>query len=317
LVPSFSSKGFKVSSEGRSEIETILASSANFLTETYLISAYDVGHKHLPAPRDLPFKPELLFLDSGGYEVSGDRDLSCVQESPPGKKAWTCQDLKAVLDDWPPEIATVLVSYDHPKERKPFVEQVAAARELFKGRPHLWAMLIKPQSAREETLNESLAEAMARADELGSFDLVGVTEKEIGRSPLERMEKIARLRRAMDEAGLKAPIHVFGALDPLSACLYFLAGAEVFDGLTWIRYAYEDGRCVYASNNGAMKFGLHVRENEVKSRVMANNVYALQNLQQRLREFDATRDFNKLSPHNELLKNAADSLQAALKKGAR
>jgi hypothetical protein len=34
----------------------------------------------------------------------------------------------------------------------------------------------------------------------------------------------------LDEAGVKSPIHVFGALDPLTVCLYFVAGAEVFDG---------------------------------------------------------------------------------------
>ena len=311
LVPSFSSKGFKPA-----ELKTIFNSSGAFITETYLISAYDVGHSHLPEPRDLPFKPDLLFLDSGGYEISKDQELSAVEIARPGPKDWSLEQLTDVLDKWPDEIATVLVSYDHPNERKSFGDQVKAARQLFKGRPHLTTFLIKPQTADEDTLNSALAEAMVHADELQGFDVIGVTEKEIGRSALERMVKIAKLRQAMDDSGLRMPIHVFGALDPLSACLYFLAGAEIFDGLTWIRYAYDDrGRCVYASNHGTIKFGLDVRENEIKSRFMAENVYMLQQLQRKLREFDIKEQFAKLEPHAKLLQDAADTLVTALQKG--
>ena len=58
---------------------------------------------------------------------------------------------------------------------------------------------------------------------LGSW----VIEKELGDSALVRMERIARLRRALDDAEVKAPVHVFGALDPILSCMYFLAGAEI------------------------------------------------------------------------------------------
>jgi hypothetical protein len=311
LVPSFSSKGFKAP-----ELRTIFSSSGAFITETYLISAYDIEHGHLPEPRNLPFKPELLFLDSGGYEISKDQDISAVEIAQPGRNEWSSGRLIKVLDNWPDEIATVLVNYDHPHERMPFSDQVKAARELFKGRSHLCTFIIKPQTPDEDTLNSALAEAMVHADELQSFDIVGVTEKEIGRSALERMVKIAKLRMAMDARGVRSPIHVFGALDPLSACLYFLAGAEIFDGLTWIRYAYDErGRCVYGSNHGAIKFGLDVRENEIKTRFMAENIYLLQQLQRKLREFEVKGQFAKLEPHAKLLENAADALETALQKG--
>ena len=43
LIPSFSSKGFARSkSDGKSEIGGILATANEFLTEAYLISAYDI-----------------------------------------------------------------------------------------------------------------------------------------------------------------------------------------------------------------------------------------------------------------------------------
>ena len=311
LVPSFSSKGFKPG-----DLKAIFETSSGFITETYLISAYDIGHGHLPEPRKLLFTPELMFLDSGGYEISSDQDISAVEFAKAGHKDWSVDQLTKVLDAWPDEIPTVIVSYDHPKDRKSFEEQIKAARRLFKGRAHLCTFLIKPQTEEEETLKSALDEAKVHAREMKSFDIIGVTEKEIGRSPLERMVNLAKLRKAMDEAGVGSPIHVFGALDPLSACLYFLAGAEIFDGLTWIRYAYdENGRCVYGSNHGAINFGLDVRENEVKSRFMSGNIYLMAQLQRKLREFDVKGQFAKLEPHAKTLKDALDTLETALKKG--
>jgi hypothetical protein len=47
------------------------------------------------------------------------------------------------------------------------------------------------------------------------------------------MLNIAKLPLALDQAGMrKIPLHIFGALDPLSSALYFMAGAE-----SWVRPA--------------------------------------------------------------------------------
>ena len=77
--------------------------------------------------------------------------------------------------------------------------------------------------------------------ELSHFSIIGFTEKELGPSLLKRMTAIARVRRALKEVNLDLPIHVFGSLDTISTPLYFLAGADIFDGLTWLRYAFRDG----------------------------------------------------------------------------
>jgi hypothetical protein len=313
LVPSFSSKGFSRDSSGTSEIGKILETTAEFITDSFLVSAYDVKHGHVPPPLKLPCRPEIIFLDSGGYEISGERDFSAVEEPKPPGGHWGINDLVSVLDAWPRELATVLISYDHHEERKPFAEQIKSARKLFRGRSdHLLAFLIKPETAQQQTIESALRAALAEIEELGSFDIIGVTEKELAGSVLDRMVRIAKLRRAMDEAELKAPIHVFGSLDPLSVCLYFLAGAEIFDGLTWLRYAYADGMCVYVHNAGALRLGLHVKDGLVKTRTLANNIYFLQELQQKLRDFEATKDFSKLDPHAKFLKNAMDSLNTRL-----
>jgi len=315
LIPSFSSKGFARSKkDSKSEIVKILAASSEFLTEAYLISAYDIYYGDLPTPQELPFKPELIILDSGGYEVSTDRESSSIIGPVPALHDWDNEKLLSVLQEWPGELPVIIVSYDHPNERKTFQEQVRDARKLFKSCPQqLHLLLLKPETSRQTLLDEVLKSAIANVTELRSFDVIGLTEKELGRSMLDRMSAIAKLRRAMDDDEVRIPIHVFGSLDPLSTCLYFMSGAEIFDGLTWIRYAYDDGRCVYTHNLGVLKYGLHEREDRIKARAMADNYYQLQELQQRLREYQITGNFEKLQPHAQFLSNALDSLKTRLK----
>lgn len=319
LIPSFSSKGFARSKkDDKSEIGKILAFSGEFLTEAFLISAYDIFYGHIPPPRSLPFIPELIFLDSGGYEISTDRDYSSVIDPLPAPGPWNLPKLESVLSKWPDEIPLVIVSYDHHDEHKPVIEQIADARCLFKGYPqHLHLLLLKPETDTQTLMDEALKSVSANAALLGSFDIVGVTEKELGHSMLDRMVQIARLRRAMDDAGVQIPIHVFGSLDPVSVCLYYVSGAELFDGLTWIRYGYDDdGKCVYTHNLGVLKYGINVTDNLVKTRAMADNYYCLQDLQRRLREFETTKKWDKLSPHHKLVENACDSLDTRLNRRA-
>ncbi len=304
LVPSFSSKGFSRSStrgeskDGKyvSGLHKQFAAVGEYITDTVLISAFDVHHGYLPTPEKLPNSAELLFLDSGGYEVSDYMDLSDIEEPIPKKEVWTEALYREVLAKWPAEKAVVFVSYDHPDERRDFAGQVKAARELF--RPysnHLRTLLLKPETTDQETINETLKTAMARAGELKYFDIIGVTEREVGNSPSTRMANIARLRLAMDDAGLaNVPIHVFGALDPLSATLYFMAGAEIFDGLTWLRYAYKEGRCVYTHNHGPLQYGLLEKDKGVRALTQVDNLRELAKLQGTLREFKHTKNFAKL-----------------------
>jgi len=304
LVPSFSSKGFsRSSSRGKSKngdfvsgLHRQFEAVGEYITDTVLVSAFDIHHGYLPVPDKLPNYPEILFLDSGGYEVSDYADLSDIEEPIPKAEKWTEDLYKGVISKWPAEKTVVFVSYDHPNERRDFTGQVKAARELF--RPysqHLRTLLLKPETTEQETINETLESAMARANELKHFDIVGVTEREVGNSPSSRMLNIAKLRLAMDHAGLLGiPIHVFGALDPLSATLYFMAGAEIFDGLTWLRYAYNQGRCVYTHNHGPVQFGLLERDKGVRALTQVDNLRELLKIQGTLREFKHTKNFGKL-----------------------
>ena len=66
-----------------------------------------------------------------------------------------------------------------------------------------------------------------------SFDILGLTEKDLGPSFPGRVRGILALRRAMDAASLVCPLHLFGTDDPLSLVVYAAAGVDIFDGLGW------------------------------------------------------------------------------------
>jgi len=314
LIPSFSSKGV-----GKSEVNTILKTASEVITGVYLISAFDITKGHLPAPADLPMKPDLIVLDSGGYEISEEFELSEVMRSEIKKEDWSVAELQRVLDAWPAEMPAIFVSYDNPRERKPLSEQIAAARDLFKGRhDQLHCFLIKQETAAQTSLTEVIATAIAKPDEFAIFDVVGLTEKGLGNSPLQRMVRIARLRRSLDEANLRIPIHVFGSLDPLSVSLYFIAGAELCDGLTWLRYAFVRDKetlkdqCEYIHSHATFEYGIHTKDTHQRLRVMTDNYYYLLDLMERLKHFESTRDFAKL-PRPDFIRDATEKLDRELK----
>jgi hypothetical protein len=318
LIPSFSSKGFaRRKKDKQSEIRTAFEYASEFLTSTCLISAYDLHYGHIPSLEEIKKIPELFVVDSGGYEISFDHDYSAVVHTDPEENDWSREIHKGVIKNWPEEIPTVFVSYDHPREWHSLNEQVVFAKELFQSCPgHLKLLLIKPEAEKHKTIQTALNNALADIEQLDYFDIIGVTEKELGSSIMDRMANISILRRALDLAVITAPIHVFGALDPLTVKLYFISGAEIFDGLTWIRYAYHHGCCTYLQNHAVLAFGLHGLHSgdaEIKFRTMTENIYALLEQENAMRDYLTTGDLKKLSPHEDVLKNAKDSLQTRIK----
>jgi len=93
-------------------------------------------------------------------------------------------------------------------------------------------ILLKPETTNQRFLQVPAIVENIRA--LADFDIIGLTEKEVGSSIFDRMQNIATIRLALDKAGMEIPIHVFGSLDTITTPMYFLAGADIFDGLTWL-----------------------------------------------------------------------------------
>jgi hypothetical protein len=316
LVPSFSSKGFlfkTTKTRQISEVADFMDVSAEVLTESMLISAYDVHNKHIPSLSQIAKIGCVVFIDSGGYEVSSAHDMAAVFKHPwppPGVK-WSEGDLRGVLDTWPKQAPAVFVSFDNTGSS--FSKQMDAARKLFARYPdQLHDVILKPQTKGKGGRYIDMPALLPYAKEIANFDIVGFTEKDLGNSVLNRMLSVGRLRRALDSAGVKTPIHVFGSLDPLSSSLYFLAGAEIFDGLTWLRYAYRAGQAVYYHNHGVLDYGIHERDSFVNARSLRDNIYYLQRLKYQMLDFLSTENFNKFEFYGEFLERSYDTFLARL-----
>lgn len=150
-----------------------------------------------------------------------------------------------MLDGWPASPPLVAVTYDNPADAPlPVADQVQRGAQMRDRWPqHACELLLKPgpPGGFLETASIKL-----HAEEIAKFAVVGVTEKECGSSMAGRIRFLAELRSIIDAFNPHVPIHVFGGLDPAMTPLYFWAGADIFDGLTWLRYGYRSGHSFYA-----------------------------------------------------------------------
>ena len=259
LIPAFSSKGFHFGSTGRgrakrdfSEIAYELADFGKHPSSSVMISAYDLHFRHFDAPKLGSNKPErdlrnsrLIFVDSGGYELVSDFDSSepnTFKYKP--KDGYGAEEYETVLRKLvglSKPLPLVIANFDQSARGQALSFQIRFARALFKKFPGCMSnFIIKPW-----TPDSKLVDPLKMTDldfaNLRGFDIIGITEKELGRDIFERIKRIAKLRQRLDDAKISAPIHIWGGLDPLLTPLYFFAGAEIFDGVSWLRYAYKDG----------------------------------------------------------------------------
>lgn len=294
LLPSFSSKGFP-------EIQNILEATQEAIDGEILVSAYDLRHRALTGPFDFA---QAIFLDSGGYEASKDVELSDMRSGDHIPASWTLDDYRAIVESWKSSRPTVVISYDHPDERLPTPEQIDRADQTLPRRPGIFReILFKPETADENETN--IQSIVGNVHRLASFDAVGFTEKEIGGTQQARMANIARTRRALNAAGLgNKPIHVFGSLDTVSTPLYFVAGADIFDGLTWLRFAYHEGMTVYRQNYAALRFGTQIKSTIIDARCCFENYYYIKNMQLEMRNFLTSHSFDNFSYHRQLIEQA-------------
>lgn len=301
LVPSFSSKGFP-------DVHKIIEYCTELIEGVTLVSAYDIHYGRVSPPFDFP---SLIFLDSGGYEASKDAELSDLGNREHHPKEWTQEMHESVLANWQSPVPSVLISYDHPKARVEFAEQIERGRNMAPGRTEfLRELLLKPETESQTLLH--VDDLLRHVHRLADFDIIGVTEKEIGKSLVDRMKNIAKLRRALTVAGIDIPIHVFGSLDTISTPLYFLAGADIFDGLTWLRFAFHEGLTIYKHNFGALQLGITTKADLIDGRCWHQNYYYMSEMQLEMRRFLGSQDFSSFKYHGDMFKTALQSALEAL-----
>ena len=123
-----------------------------------------------------------------------------------------------------------------------------------------------------------------------AFDILGITEKELGKNLMDRLKSLAKLRLAMDREEIRIPIHVWGGLDPINTPLYFFAGAEIFDGISWLRYAYVDGVAVYRDSYSILMEEIETPQDQARALAMSHNLTVLRGLSTSFRDFVLNRE---------------------------
>jgi hypothetical protein len=307
LVPSFSSKGFAVL-DGHSEITNLFKVGQEFLTESLLVSAYDIAYGFIPRENELP--PELTFCDSGGYETALSHDESAIMRDQAASREWNEPMLAKIYKNWPDTLPAVFVSFDDTDIRSNLSDQISSAVRFLEPYNQLKTILLKPEAVGQFYVD--VDRIVDHIESLRPFNILGVTEKELGSSLLDRMQNIAIIRKALDTAGVDIPVHVFGSLDPVGTVLYFLAGAEIFDGLSWLRYGYHEGAAAYTQNMFSIVHGIERNLDEFYSLGLLHNHSYLVRLQKQMRAFVADQDFRHFGFHHDFFRNAHQELHARL-----
>lgn len=288
LIPSFSSKGFP-------QVQELHSYLKSKLTAASLVSTYDLHYEYLQG--DEIYESDILIVDSGGYERNQEHDLSDIYGSLYFPKEWNDNLYEQQLKDLKPVTDIVIVNFDYV-EFYPLEEQINRAKSTFEKFPeYATDFLCKPISTNEVIIN--VDDVIKQLALFSIFDVIGFTEKELGHSVFERANNIYRIRKALTVSGLEIPIHIFGCLDPLSVILYYLCGADIFDGLSWLRFSFKNGTPIY-KNHYAISNGLWDKnDSEVKVISYADNLDELSNLKDRLVKFTESSDWSYLGLNEE------------------
>jgi len=292
LVPSFSSRA-------NIDICKIFNYVGPHITGPILISAYDMHYVEQLTTVEFP---SLMFVDSGGYECAKGNEISELGFYKVDANDWSREshlEKVASLDKRPPK---VIVSYDHPSEPQTIEIQIKTAKELFqKTDGFLKEILIKPEpeSATRSKAKIDLEQVIRNLGQLTRFGILGFTEKELGSSVLERMVSIATIRGEMDRLKINIPIHIFGSLDTITTPLYYLSGADIFDGLAWLRFIFSNRGTLYLDSYGPRKCGIEVPSSSMRIQYLIRNISYINRLTINLEKFQLTGDYSNLGEKEE------------------
>ena len=205
---------------------------------SYLLSLYD--YEDIPSELVSADDPRFRIWDSGGYEA-----MVCPTcRNAVNAKKWDEDSYTDTANQIPWNGRDVLVSYDTPCKPQCIQQQVESALHLYtkvKG-DYSKDLLIH---LVDDTTPHVLAETLRPYK--NDFQILGLTEKEIAPTWVHGVRFIHRLRLALSTLGTDQyiPIHVFGCFDSKTVARFALAGADIFDGLTWLRYLFLNGDVLY------------------------------------------------------------------------
>lgn len=227
IVPSFSSRSFPA-------VSSLFTDLADELYGACLVSAFDLATRRLEV--EVADIADLVLIDSGVYETKPVAVAVDGFHPAPSPDTWTRREFRSFLEELDASASVVAVSFDH---YGPIDEQIELATQDFAKVPSAATdFLLKPLAQGKLVEPDGVREI---ADRLTHFQVIGVTEQELGTTLLDRCTNVMALRRQLGREGLDVPVHVFGTITPHAMISYFLCGADVFDGLNWLRFVYGTG----------------------------------------------------------------------------
>jgi hypothetical protein len=289
------------------DICKIIETMNEFISGPILISAYDLQYaKEFPS---IDF-PDIVFIDSGGYECSADDIISEIGYYRPEALDWNRELHLDSLEKWNNNMPTVVISYDHPTKREIIKEQIENAKKLFDGRDNILKEILIKAEDKNAIIN--VDNMVSNIDSLSSFDILGLTEKELGNSLFDRMVTIAKIRKEMDKKGIQIPIHIFGSLDTITTPLYYFSGADIFDSLSWLRFTFYDGGTFYPEGISSKIHGIHKDAYIINILNIIQNYKYLLKLKKDLEMFQITGDFAIFKNNSEFFANTYNELKKEL-----
>ena len=279
LVPSFSSKGnlFIHNTDGtyKSDNYDLLKELDFRVPKTYLISAYDMYYGFMPRNlSDLP-RVDYLFVDSGGYETSDGYDLSERNRFNYEVRPWDKDKMisvysEIVSSDVFDNSIVFLTSFDSYDSVMAQADSALSLQNIFSDA--IIDFLIKRPIGK--SFEDLLAEIESAMDTINKISVIGITEKDLGESVSDRLKNMLDLSRLLRGQGWSGNIHIFGGLEPTISQLYYLSGADIFDGLSWQRFRYSNNSTIYDPSN----FIISLTEYENRLMMIRENLSVLNDI---------------------------------------
>jgi hypothetical protein len=113
------------------------------------------------------------------------------------------------------------------------------------------------------------------------------------------------------ESGVQIPLHIFGCLDPLTIILYFLCGADIFDGLAWLKYTFFNNLALYYNNHSLINAQWNNTYENIHMHNAIKNLNTLNTLTSHLNHYRRTKDFESLQLDDYVLQQVKSLTGAA------
>ena len=112
--------------------------------------------------------------------------------------------------------------------------------------------------------------------------------------------RLWRNSEIIEKCGLRKSDHL-GCLDPTSVWLYYLCGADIFDGLSWLRYVFWEGKALHRNSWAILTKQTELFDEDLIFRSYLNNLQVLKNMQRRMGQFAKNRDLSFAENDSNLL----------------